>query len=86
MITLKKHLEENNLIISDAQRFDLGYKLAREWDRQKRGEKTYTLENDFKVRTYPKNFLYSKKATKLILDYLLHDSSNPEFDNLSNIF
>ena len=81
MTTLKKYLNENKLSISDAQRFDLGYKVARLWDKKRKGEKSHTIEDEFKVRLYPVKFLNSKSCSKLILDYL-----SDEFDNLSNTF
>ena len=81
MITLKEHLENSFISVSEAQRFDLGYKIARIWDSQKKGAKTYKNENDFNVRTYPKEFLYSKSVTKYIVKYCVN-----EFDKLSNTF
>jgi len=81
MITLKAYLNENKLSISDAQRFDLGYKVARLWDKQKRGKKTYIIEDDFKVRNYPLNFINSESCNNLILGYI-----NDEFDIISNLF
>jgi len=81
MITLRKFLNENKITISEPQRFDLGYKIARIWDSKQMGLKTYKIENDFKVRSYPIEFLESKTVTKKIVKYL----SN-EFDNLSNSF
>jgi len=79
MKTLKQHLV--TVTISDSQRFDLGYKIARLWDKQKRGEKTYTIEDEFKVRQYPVPFLHSDEVSDLIIKFL-----NDEFDKLSNSF
>ena len=81
MVTLKKFLNENKVTISNPQRFDLGYKIARIWDSKKMGIKSHAIENDFKVRVYPIEFLESKTVSKKIVKYL-----NNEFDNLSNSF
>lgn len=81
MTTLKEHLKDNKLSISDAQRFDLGYKLARLWDKENQGLKTHTIEDEFKVRNYPLSFINSESVSKLILDYL-----SDGFDELCNTF
>jgi len=79
MKTLKQHL--HLITISESLRFDLGWRVARLWDKQKRGKKTYTIESDFKVRLYPLEFLEQEEVTDLILEYI-----NLEFERLSNTF
>lgn len=72
MKTLKEFLEQNELNISHAQRFDLGYKVARLWDKQKRGKKIYKLEDEFNVRVYPNEFLVHEETITLIVGYITY--------------
>ena len=81
MTTLKKYLIESKLSVTDAQRFDLGYKVARLWDKELQGSKSRVKEDGFIVRNYPITFLNSESCTKLILNYMVDD-----FESLSNLF
>lgn len=70
MKTLKEHLEENGIFVSDKTRYEIGKTVAWVWNSERKGKKTYKDEGEYSVRTYPSEFLLQKNITKVIMRIL----------------
>jgi len=70
MKILKQHLEENNINLSNDDRFKLGKYIASIFDDERQGTHYKIKEDEYYVMHYEDSFLEQKHITKFIIKFI----------------